>query len=395
MERSRVASGNGQGQGVAMQREWFEKDYYATLGVSKTATAKEITKEYRKLARKFHPDANPNNASAEERFKEVAAAYDVLGTDETRKEYDEVRRVGPSSFGHGGNSPGSFRFDGSNIGADGMGDLLGQMFGGGRRRNNNGVGPQRGAEIEAALTLDFTDAACGLTTTLHLTSEAECSSCSGSGARAGTSAKQCPQCRGRGVVEDNQGPFAFSSPCPRCNGRTVVIETPCIGCRGTGVEMRAREVNVRIPAGVDDAQRIRLKGRGGPGRNGGPAGDLIVSCRVTPHAVFGRDSLQLTLRLPITFAEAVLGADIDVPTLDGSLVKLRLKPGTQSGSRHRIKGKGITAAKSIGDLIVTVDVVVPTKLNDQQQQAVNDFATATTESVRDAVLQSASAKKRG
>ena len=395
MERSRVASGNGQGQGVAMQREWFEKDYYATLGVSKTATAKEITKEYRKLARKFHPDANPNNASAEERFKEVAAAYDVLGTDETRKEYDEVRRVGPSSFGHGGNSPGSFRFDGSNIGADGMGDLLGQMFGGGRRRNNNGVGPQRGAEIEAALTLDFTDAACGLTTNLHLTSEAECSSCSGSGARAGTSAKQCPQCRGRGVVEDNQGPFAFSSPCPRCNGRTVVIETPCIGCRGTGVEMRAREVNVRIPAGVDDAQRIRLKGRGGPGRNGGPAGDLIVSCRVTPHAVFGRDSLQLTLRLPITFAEAVLGADIDVPTLDGSLVKLRLKPGTQSGSRHRIKGKGITAAKSIGDLIVTVDVVVPTKLNDQQQQAVNDFATATTESVRDAVLQSASAKKRG
>ena len=398
MERSRVASGNGQGQGVAMQREWFEKDYYATLGVPKTASAKEITKEYRKLARKFHPDANPNNASAEERFKEIAAAYDVLGTDETRKEYDEVRRVGPSSFGRSGqsgHSPGSVRFDDSDMGAGGMSDLLGQMFGGGRRRNNSGVGPQRGAEIEAALTLDFTDAAHGLTTTLHLTSEAECSSCSGSGARAGTSPKQCPQCRGRGVVEDNQGPFAFSSPCPRCNGRTVVIETPCIGCRGTGVEMRAREVNVRIPAGVDDAQRIRLKGRGAPGRNGGPAGDLIVSCRVTPHEVFGRDSLQLTLRLPITFAEAALGADIDVPTLDGSLVKLRLKPGTQSGSRHRIKGKGIDNTKSIGDLIVTVDVVVPTKLNDQQQQAVNDFATATTESVRDAVLQSASAKKRG
>ena len=199
MERSRVASGNGQGQGVAMQREWYEKDYYATLGVPKTATAKEITKEYRKLARKFHPDANPNNASAEERFKEIAAAYDVLGTDETRKEYDEVRRVGPSSFGPGGqsgHSPGSFRFDDSNMGAGGMSDLLGQMFGGGRRRNSSGVGPQRGAEIEAALTLDFTDAAHGLTTTLHLTSEAECSSCNGSGARAGTSPKQCPQCRG-------------------------------------------------------------------------------------------------------------------------------------------------------------------------------------------------------
>ncbi len=398
MERSCVASSNGQGQGVAMQREWFEKDYYAALGVPKTASAKEITKEYRKLARKFHPDANPNNASAEERFKEIAAAYDVIGDEETRKEYDEVRRAGPSSFGpsgRAGQSPGSFRFDGSNMGADGMGDLLGQMFGGGRRRSNNGVGPQRGAEIEASLTLDFIDAAHGLTTSLHLTSEAECSSCNGSGARAGTSPKQCPQCRGRGVIEDNQGPFAFSSPCPRCNGRTVVIEDPCNGCRGTGVEMRAREVNVRIPAGVDDAQRIRLKSRGAPGRNGGPAGDLIVLCRVTPHAVFGRDALHLTLKLPITFAEAALGADIDVPTLDGSLVKLRLKPGTQSGSRHRIKGKGIDGAKSSGDLIVTVDVVVPTKLNDQQQRAVNDFATATTESVRESVLQSASAKKRG
>ena len=160
MERSRTQSGNGQGQGLNMQREWFEKDYYATLGVSKTATAKEITKEYRKLARKFHPDANPNNASAEERFKEIAAAYDVLGTDETRKEYDEVRRAGPTSFGPrgpGGQSPGSSRFDGNNMGGDGISDLLGQMFGGGRRRNNSGVGPQRGAEIEASITLDFVD----------------------------------------------------------------------------------------------------------------------------------------------------------------------------------------------------------------------------------------------
>ncbi len=379
-----------------MQREWFEKDYYASLGVSATATSKEITKEYRKLARKFHPDANPNNASAEERFKEIAAAYDVLGNEESRKEYDEVRRAGPSSFGYGGqggHSPGSFRFDGSNMGADGIGDLFGQMFGGGRRRSNSGVGPQRGAEIEAALTLDFVDAAHGLTTSLHLTSEAECSSCSGSGARAGTSPKKCPQCYGRGVVEENQGGFSFSSPCPRCNGRTTIIEAPCIGCRGTGVEMRAREVNVRIPAGVDDAQRIRVKGRGAPGRNGGPAGDLIVLCRVTPHPVFGRDSLQLTLRLPITFNEAVLGADIDVPTLDGSLVKLRLKPGTQSGSRHRIKGKGITGPKSTGDLIVTVDVVVPTNVNELQMQAVNDFAAATSDSVRDSVIQAASAKR--
>ena len=370
-----------------MQREWFEKDYYAVLGVLSTASQKEITKAYRKLAREFHPDANPNNAAAEERFKEISGAYDVLGDEERRKEYDEVRRAGPQAFGGPG---GGFRFDPRDFGGDAMGDILGQMFGGGGRRR--GAGPQRGGDIEAVLSIDFVDAVDGLTTTLHLTSDTTCSSCNGSGARAGTSPQQCPQCYGRGVVEDNQGPFAFSSPCTRCSGRGVIIEYPCVGCRGSGIEKRPREVKVRIPAGVDNGQRIRLKGRGTPGRNGGPPGDLFVVCNVSAHSVFGRDGLNLSLRLPITFAEAALGAQIDVPTLDGSTVTLRLKPGTQSGSRHRVKGKGITTKSAQGDLIVTVDVAVPTTLSDEERHAVELLATHST-SPRDKLFSAGQAKR--
>lgn len=366
-----------------MQREWFEKDYYATLGVTQRSTDKEITKAYRKLARQFHPDTNPNNASAEERFKEISAAYDVLGNEERRKEYDEVRRLGPAAYGTPGtNGSGSFRFDMGDMAGSGMGDLFGQMFGG-RGGQRRGGGPQRGADLEASLTLDFVDAVHGLTTTLHLTSEAQCSTCLGSGARSGTTPQRCSQCNGRGVVDDNQGVFAFSSPCPRCNGRGVVIEHPCANCGGAGVEMRAREVNVRIPAGVDDGQRIRVKGRGAPGRGNGPHGDLFVVCRVNPHPIFGREGAHLTVRLPITFPEAALGADIEIPTLGGSPVTLRLKPGTQSGSRHRVKGKGIAMNKSHGDLIVTVDVVVPSKLTADQKSAVEHMAQSLSQSPRE------------
>ena len=375
---------------MAAQREWFEKDYYKVLGVSETATAKEITKSYRQLARDSHPDTHPGDAAAEERFKAVSTAYDVLGDDTKRKEYDEVRRYGPSAAGGPGGfqqGDGNFSF---NVGGEGLSDILGQMFGGGGRRR--GAGPQRGGDIEAVLSIDFVDAVDGLTTTLHLTSDTTCSSCNGSGARAGTSPQQCPQCYGRGVVEDNQGPFAFSSPCTRCSGRGVIIEYPCVGCRGSGIEKRPREVKVRIPAGVDNGQRIRLKGRGTPGRNGGPPGDLFVVCNVSAHSVFGRDGLNLSLRLPITFAEAALGAQIDVPTLDGSTVTLRLKPGTQSGSRHRVKGKGITTKSAQGDLIVTVDVAVPTTLSDEERHAVELLATHST-SPRDKLFSAGQAKR--
>lgn len=367
---------------MAAQREWFEKDYYAVLGVASSATQKEITKAYRKLARELHPDANPGNTAAEERFKEVTAAYDVLGDETKRTEYDEVRRMGPMAggFGSAGGGPGGFSF---NVGGDGLGDVLGQMFSRGRRGGaSRGVGPQRGADLEASLALDFDDAARGITTTLHLTTDAQCSTCDGTGAKPGTTPKTCTVCGGRGVVDDNQGFFSFSSPCRNCGGNGAIIESPCATCRGTGVERRPREVKVRIPAGVSNGQRIRLKGRGGPGRNGGPAGDLFVECHVAPHRVFARDGQNLTVRVPITFAEAALGATIEAPTLDGPPVSLRLKPGTQSGSRHRVRGKGITTPTATGDLIVTVDIVVPTTLSDAEREAVEQLASAATSSPR-------------
>jgi molecular chaperone DnaJ len=358
---------------MTAQREWFEKDYYAVLGVAQNASAKDITKAYRKLARQYHPDANPNNAAAEERFKEISAAYDVLGDEQRRREYDEVRRLGPGAFGGAGN--GSFRFDmGDMSGGPGLGDLLSQMFGGGGRRGGGGVGPQRGSDLEASLTIDFVDAAKGLTTSLHITSEAMCSSCSGSGARTGTTPKRCSRCSGRGVTDTNQGGFAFSVPCSQCAGRGAVIEHPCGACRGTGTEMRNREVKVRVPAGIDDGSRIRIKGRGTPGRNGGPPGDLFVVCRVTPHPVFARDGRNLLVRVPVSFTAAALGADVPVPTLEGDTVMLRLRAGTQPGSRHRVKGRGIVTEKVAGDLIVTVDVIVPTTLTDPQREALLAFA---------------------
>ncbi len=363
---------------MTAQREWFEKDYYAVLGVNKDAPAKEITKTYRKLARKYHPDTNPNNASAEEKFKDISAAYDVLGDESRRREYDEVRRAGPSAFsGRGG--AGHQHFD---AGGQDISDLIGQMFGGRGSRSRGSAGPQRGNDVEASINLEFVDAVRGVTTSLHLTSEVQCQTCSGSGAKPGTSAKRCTQCSGRGVVEEDQGPFAFSSACPRCSGRGSTIENPCRNCKGIGTEVRAREVNVRIPAGVDNGQRIRLKGRGAPGRNNGLAGDLFVICNVVAHHLFGREGKNLTLRLPISFTEAVLGANIEVPTLDGEPVTLKLKPATQSGSRHRVKGKGIQTASESGDLIVTVEVVVPKDLTKQELAAVEELARVSKESVR-------------
>ncbi|MBN2623332.1 MAG: molecular chaperone DnaJ [Acidimicrobiales bacterium] len=369
---------------MAPQREWFEKDYYRVLGVSETATAKDIKSAYRKLSRQYHPDNNPGDAAAEERFKEVSAAYDVVGDPEKRKEYDEVRKLGPMGgmFGGGGPGPGAggptggFRFE--DVGD--LGDVLGGLFNRGRRGAGGpgrGTGPHRGQDLEAELHLDFDDAVHGLTTTIHLTSDASCSTCHGSGARPGTTPHACPQCGGRGVIDDNQGFFSFSQPCPSCGGRGYTIDDPCPTCRGTGIEHRPREVKVRLPAGVADGQRIRLKGRGGPGRNGGPPGDLYVTTRVGKHPLFGRRGDDLTITVPVTFPEAALGADVRVPTLDGGSVKLRIPAGTRSGRTLRVKGKGVPARKRTGDLLVTVEVAVPQKLSDDERKAIEALAAAT------------------
>lgn len=379
---------------MAPQREWFEKDYYKVLGVSETATPKEITRAYRKLARENHPDTNPGNDQAEERFKEISAAYDVIGDADKRKEYDEVRKLGPVGAGFGGPGggggpfgPGGFTVNADDLGGmgGGLGDILGNLFGGGRGRGgaSRGPGPQRGDDLETELHLSFVDAAKGVTTTVHLTSEARCHICHGSGARPGTSPVVCPRCHGRGVLDENQGLFSFSTPCPQCGGRGVVLPDPCPTCGGSGVESRPREVKVRIPAGVTEGKRIRLKGRGGPGRNGGPPGDLYVVCRVASHQLFRVDGNNLTLTVPVTFAEAALGADIKVPTLDGGAVTLRLPAGTSSGRTFRVKGRGIDSGKRTGDLLVTIEVAVPQKLSGAEKQAVEALAAAATESPRD------------
>ncbi len=380
---------------MAPQREWLEKDYYKILGVSEKADAKDITKAYRKLARENHPDANPGDAAAEERFKEVSAAYDVIHDPEKRKEYDEVRAMGPMGFSGGGGAPGGFggpggpggggfTFNANDMGGN-LGDILGGMFGGGGRQRggrSRGSGPQRGGDLEAELHLGFTDAVAGITTTLNLVSDAVCHVCAGIGAEPGTVPRPCEVCHGRGVVEDDQGFFATSRPCPNCGGRGSIIEKPCQNCRGAGIERRPREVKVRIPAGVSDGQRIRLKGRGDPGRNGGPPGDLFVLCRVDSHPLFAMDGRNLRMTVPITFAEAALGADITVPTIDGQTVKLRLPAGTRTGRTLRVKGRGVPAKKGHGDLLVNVEVAVPAKLTDDERAAIEALAAAAKESPR-------------
>ena len=367
---------------MAAQRDWFDKDFYRTLGVGESATDKEITKAYRKLARELHPDKNPGDDVAEEKFKEVSSAYDVLGHEDKRAEYDEIRRMGPATMGGGPGGSGGFSFNVGDTGG-GLGDVLGGMFGrgGGQGRGrggSSGVQPRRGSDIEAQLTVDFADAVTGLETTLYLTTDAQCSTCHGSGAKPGTSPRACSNCQGRGVTDDNQGMFSFSAPCHLCSGTGRLIDEPCGTCRGGGVEKRPREVKARLPAGVKDGQTIRLKGRGGPGRNNGPNGDLLVQLKVMPHDMFGRSGVNLTVAVPIAFADAALGADIQVPTLGGPTVTVRVKVGTQSGTRHRVKGKGIDTTKECGDLIVTVNVQVPIELSDAERLAIEQLRRATT-----------------
>jgi molecular chaperone DnaJ len=373
---------------MAPQREWFEKDYYSILGVPETATAKEIKSAYRKLSRKLHPDANPDDKSAEERFKDISSAYDVVGDDAKRKEYDEVRKLGPMAGGFGGpggQGPGGFSFTTDNLGD--LGDLFGNIFGRGRRGRGEprGGGPQRGQDLETELQLSFEGAAQGVTTTVNLTSEAPCHTCHGTGAKPGTIPRPCPQCEGRGVIDENQGFFSFSSPCPNCRGSGTVVDEPCPTCSGSGTELRARQVKVRIPAGVTNGQRIRLPGRGGPGRHGGPNGDLYVVVKVAAHPLFGRNGRNLTLTVPITYPEAALGADVKVPTLDGPTVTIKVPPGTRSGKTFRVKGKGVPAdgVKSAGDLLVTVEVAVPAKMTSGERKAVEALAAASNESPRD------------
>ena len=359
-------------------RDYVEKDYYAALGVPKDADAGDIKKAYRKLARDLHPDTNPGG---EAQFKEVSEAYDVLSDADKRREYDEAR----SLFSSGGYRPGSYGGGGAqgfDLGdlfaraggqSGGLGDVFGGLFGGGRSTTTAGRAPRRGSDVEADVTLSFLDALRGVTVPLRLTTTGTCTTCGGSGAAPGTSPKTCATCDGAGVVSRSQGGFAFSEPCRTCRGTGRTIDTPCPGCRGEGRAISGKTLNVRIPAGVADGQKVRLAGRGGEGERGGPAGDLLVNVHVTPHPYLGRKDDHLTITLPITFPEAVLGANVSVPTLDGP-VTVRIPPGTSSGRTLRVRGRGVPGKS--GDLLVTVDVAVPQKISSEAKKHLEAFAAA-------------------
>ena len=358
----------------------FEKDYYAALGVTKDADANAIKKAYRKLARDLHPDKNPGNADAEARFKEVSEAYDVLSDASKRAEYDEAR----SLFAGGGFRPGGFgagtgssAFDLSDLFGRGGGtnftDMFGDLFGAGNTGTRRG--PQRGEDLTAEIALDFEEAVHGATLPLQLSGPATCRRCHGTRAEPGTGTHACPTCGGSGYVTSNQGAFAFSEPCRTCRGSGTIIEHPCTECGGTGVTTQVRTVTVRVPAGVRDGAKLRIAGKGRPGANGGPAGDLYVTVRVRQHSLFGRNGDDLTLAVPITFAEAALGTTLRVPTLDGS-VTLKIAAGTPSGRTLRVRGRGVSNKGKTGDLLVTVEVAVPQRLSGDAREALEKLAAA-------------------
>ena len=350
------------------------KDLYGTLGVSKTASQDEIKKAYRKLARQHHPDANPGDAAAEERFKEVQQAYDVLSDAEKRKQYDRFGSANGRSEPGGGFNFSTEGFDISDLGD--LGDIFSGLFGGrgGRGQQQRG---QRGRDLEVEANLSFEDSLHGVETKIPVELETACRECNGSGAKPGTAPSLCPECKGRGVVSQSQGLFALSQPCPRCRGNGTVIEDPCPKCRGTGRERRTKRYTVKIPAGVKDGSRIRLRGKGEAGYGGAEAGDLFVITRVEPSKTFTRRGDDLVVDVPVALSQASLGAEIKVPTPDGP-VTVKVKPGTLDGTLLRVKGKGAPRLKgsSRGDVLARVKLTVPKKLTKKQRELMEELQKA-------------------
>ena len=374
------------------------KDFYAVLGVSSSASQDEIKKQYRRLAARHHPDKNPNDAKAAERFKEISEAYTVLGDAEKRKQYDDMRRLGAfGGFGSGARSgprpsggprPGSgggagreqeFRFQDFDIGGiGGLGDLFASMFGGGSERTGGARQreEQRGQTVETMLEVPFRVAATGDKVSVELEVNEECDVCNGSGAAPGATLKVCPECNGRGVISFGQGGFAVNRPCPMCLGRGQIPSERCPKCGGAGEVRNRKKVMITVPAGSDTGTKIRLKGQGGRGSAGAPPGDLVITLQVQPDRFYRRDGLDLIATVPINIAQATLGSKISVTTLEKKRVAIRIPPGTASGRRFRVRGQGISKDGQRGDLIIEVQISVPEKLTEEQERMMKEFAEA-------------------
>lgn len=376
------------------------KDYYAVLGVSSTASADEIKKQYRRLAKKYHPDANPNDPKASDRFKEISEAYQVIGDAEKRKQYDEMRRLGAyTGYSPGGTRqrpgprPGAgttgqtggagaqgadFRFQDFDVGGlGGLGDLFGSIFGGnapggrGRQRPS-----EQGQSVETTLEVPFRTAATGGKVPIELEVTEECASCNGNGAAPGATVKVCPECAGRGTISFGQGGFAVNRPCPMCMGRGQVPSERCPTCNGAGEVRTRKKVLITVPPGADTGTKIRLKGQGGRGANGGPPGDLVITFQVQDDRFYKREGLDLLATVPLNIAQATLGTKISVRTLDGKKVSIRIPAGTPSGKRFRIRSQGIEKEGQVGDLIVETSIIVPDKLTEEQEKLLREFAEA-------------------
>jgi molecular chaperone DnaJ len=338
-----------------------KRDYYDVLGVSKTASEGEIKKAYRKLAMKFHPDRNPDDPEADHKFKEATEAYEILSDSQKRAAYDQFGHAGVDGSQGAGGGFGGF--------GDAFGDIFGDIFGGGFRS-----GPRPGDDLQYELDISLEDAVNGTEVDIRIPRQEECDACGGSGAEPGTSAQTCPTCHGEGQVRIQQGFFSVARTCPTCHGRGKIIKTPCKKCRGEGLVTKHKTLSVKIPAGVDSGDRIRLQGEGGMGEPGAPRGNLYVRIRVKRHTIFQRDGDNLFCELPISFATATLGGEVEVPTLNGK-ARLKIPAGTQSGQRFKLGGKGVKSVRSsrVGDLICEVNIETPVNLTSEQKELLKAF----------------------